>query len=165
MASAMIEACQGDVVSLLCEAMNRTPRTSTAAFRRRASEGVCEIDCVDPTTVAAARRSLPTEAVLRSAANVFKTLGNPGRLRILKALEGRELCVCDISGVLGLSMSGTSQQLRELRNLGAIEYRVDGKLVYYTLADTFWLKLAESVLDRVGADATTASNGRARGKA
>ena len=145
--------------------MNQQSASGKTPFRRRASDGVCEVDCVDPSTVAAARRSLPSEAVLRQAAEAFKTLGNPGRLRILKALEGRELCVCDISDVLGLSMSGTSQQLRELRNLGAIEYRVDGKLVYYTLADTFWLELAESVLDRAGAQMATAANGRTRGKA
>ena len=47
-----------------------------------------------------------------------------------------------------ISMSGTSQVLRELRNLGAVECRADGKLAYYRLADRSWLEVAESVLQR-----------------
>ncbi len=48
-------------------------------------------------------------------------------------------------------MSGTSQVLRELRNLGAVEFRVDGKLAYYQLADTHWLKLAKGVYKKLAA--------------
>ena len=129
--------------------MNR----ATARAQRRVSEGVCEIDCINPDAVRAARESLPSEAVLRRAAERFKTLGHPGRLRILRALEGRELCVCDIADVLGVSMSGASQHLRSLRNMGAVDYRADGKLAYYTLADPFWLRLAETLLEKLNGSA------------
>lgn len=117
--------------------------------RRSVAEGVCEVDCINPSAVAGARKVLPDEAQLRRAADAFQALSHPGRLRILKALHGRELCVCDIASLLGISMSGASTQLRELRNLGAVEYRVAGKLAYYTVSDAYWLELAESVLDRV----------------
>jgi hypothetical protein len=119
--------------------MKRSPEPARS-FRRRAVEGVCEIDCFDPTTVSVARSALPSENALDEAAECFQVLAHPGRLRILKALQGRELCVCDIAQLLGASMSGTSQQLRELRRLG-----------YYTVADPFWVRLAETVLARVGA--------------
>ena len=115
----------------------------------RAQEGVCEVDLVDPTKVEAARASLPSERDLQRAADAFRVLANPNRLRVLWALQRRELCVCDLREVLGISMSGTSQVLRELRNLGAVEFRTEGKLAYYRLADTTWLELAEGVIGKV----------------
>lgn len=117
----------------------------------RAQEGVCDVDLVDPTKVEEARASLPSERDLQRAADAFRVLANPNRLRVLWALQGRELCVCDLREVLGISMSGTSQVLRELRNLGAVEFRTEGKLAYYQLADTAWLELAESVIGKVSA--------------
>lgn len=113
-----------------------------------AREGTCEVDQVDSCKVSEAREALPSEAELRRAADAFRVLANPNRLRVLKALQGRELCVCDLREVLGISMSGTSQVLRELRNLGAVEFRTEGKLAYYRLADPSWLQVAEGVLKR-----------------
>jgi ArsR family transcriptional regulator, lead/cadmium/zinc/bismuth-responsive transcriptional repressor len=113
-----------------------------------AQEGVCEVDFVDPSRVREARAALPTDGDLRRAADAFRVLANPNRLRVLKALQGRELCVCDLREVLGISMSGTSQVLRELRNLGAVDFRVDGKLAYYSLRDASWLEFAETVLEK-----------------
>lgn len=117
----------------------------------QAREGVCEVDVVDSCKVAEARATLPTEPELRQAADAFRVLANPNRLRVMTALKGRELCVCDLREVLGISMSGTSQVLRELRNLGAVRFRVEGKLAYYQLADTYWLELAEGVYGKLAA--------------
>lgn len=121
-----------------------TPKTSPGA-----REGVCEVELVDSARVAEARKALPSETELRKAADAFRVLANPNRLRVMKALEGRELCVCDLREVLGISMSGTSQVLRELRTLGAVEFRTEGKLAYYRLADTYWLEMAESVCGKL----------------
>lgn len=117
----------------------------------KAREGVCEVNLVDSCKVTEARASLPTAQELRQAADAFRVLANPNRLRVMTALKGRELCVCDLREVLGISMSGTSQVLRELRNLGAVEFRVEGKLAYYRLADTYWLELAEGVYGKLAA--------------
>lgn len=111
----------------------------------KVQEGLCEVDFVDPDKVLEARAALPTEKELRRVADAFRALANPNRLRVLRALEGRELCVCDLREVLKISMSGTSQVLRELRTLGAVDFRVDGKLAYYRLANPYWLKMAKSV--------------------
>ena len=70
---------------------------------------------------------------------------------MLIALEGRELCVCDLREVLGISMSGTSQVLKELRNLGAVTFRTEGKLAYYSLEDSSWLDITRSVLLKLSA--------------
>jgi len=129
--------------------MNNQPNRKPRAPKAR--EGVCEVDQVDSCQVSEARTALPSAADLQRAADAFRVLANPNRLRVLKALEGRELCVCDLREVLGISMSGTSQVLRELRNLGAVEFRTEGKLAYYRLSDPSWLRVAESVIEKLAA--------------
>jgi len=124
-------------------------QSSSRTGAPRAHEGACEVDQVSLSSVSAARESLPRDADLRQVADAFRVLANPNRLRVLKALEGRELCVCDLREVLEISMSGTSQVLRELRNLGAVEFRAEGKLAYYRLSDPSWLELAEAVLEKL----------------
>lgn len=114
----------------------------------KSQDGACEVDQVNPRLVLEARAALPSENELQRAADAFRVLANPNRLRVLRALQGRELCVCDLRDVLQISMSGTSQVLRELRHLGAVEYRADGKLAFYRLADSSWLEIADTVLNR-----------------
>jgi len=124
-------------------------RGNDSGLRRKAADGVCEVDCVDPAAGAGARSAVPPERDLRRAADAFRALAHPGRLRILSALDGRELCVCDVANLLGISMSGASQQLRALRTLGAVDYRASGKLAYYTVSDPFWLEVADTVLRKL----------------
>jgi len=121
----------------------------TSGKKRAAREGVCEVEQVDCSMVSEAQAALPQASDLQRVADAFRCLANPNRLRVLKALQGRELCVCDVREVLGISMSGTSQVLRELRTLGAVEFRTEGKLAYYRLVDESWLNMAESVLEKL----------------
>ena len=129
-------------------------RTRPPALAAKASDGVCEVNLVDSDKVADAKASLPSESDLRMAADALRVLANPNRLCVLTALQGRELCVCDLREVLNISMSGTSQVLRELRKLGAVECRTQGKLAYYKLADTYWLELAEGIYDKLAITGT-----------
>jgi ArsR family transcriptional regulator, arsenate/arsenite/antimonite-responsive transcriptional repressor len=69
----------------------------------------------------------------RNTINVFRALDDPNRLRILKMLEGRELCVCEVRAVLGLSASTVSKHLTILRDAGLILDRKDGKWVNFKL--------------------------------
>jgi ArsR family transcriptional regulator len=69
----------------------------------------------------------------RTAAKVFKALGDPNRLRIVKMLEVRELCVCEVREVLGLSMSTVSKHLSVLREADLIVDEKNGKWVNYKL--------------------------------
>lgn len=61
--------------------------------------------------------------------------GDPSRIRILQALGAAELCVCDLSAVLGMSQSAVSHQLRTLKNQDLVGYRREGKVVFYRLKD------------------------------
>jgi ArsR family transcriptional regulator, lead/cadmium/zinc/bismuth-responsive transcriptional repressor len=67
----------------------------------------------------------------------FKLLSDPSRLRIVYALlEGGELCVSDLAGLVEVSESATSHQLRQLRLVGFVRARKQGREVFYRVADS-----------------------------
>ena len=66
---------------------------------------------------------------------ICRALGDPSRVRILMALRGRQLCVCQITGLLDLAPSTTSKHLSILRQARLIESRRRGRWVYYVLAE------------------------------
>ena len=118
----------------------------TAARQRgaRAPErdvGECRVVCVNDGQVARARAAAPDSDTLQRVADRFAALSDPTRLRILHALSRAELCVCDLATVAERSMPATSQQLKLLRSLGFVKFRMDGKLAYYSLADE-WVRSA-----------------------
>jgi DNA-binding transcriptional ArsR family regulator len=64
---------------------------------------------------------------------IFKLLADRNRLRILMLLDQRELCVCQIMAVLGISQPLVSKNLSLLRGADFLEVRREGKLVFYRL--------------------------------
>jgi DNA-binding transcriptional ArsR family regulator len=64
----------------------------------------------------------------------LRVLADEVRLRILGLLADRELCVCEMVGVLKLSQPLVSHHLRVLRDAGLLSSRRRGKWIYYTLA-------------------------------
>jgi len=96
----------------------------------------CAEPGVDADRVAAARERLFDDDRLLGIAEVFRLLGDPGRVRILYALlDAGEVCVCDLSATVGATESNVSQALRLLRTAGVVKHRRDGRKVYYRLAD------------------------------
>jgi DNA-binding transcriptional ArsR family regulator len=69
----------------------------------------------------------------RETVNVFKALSDPNRIRIIKMLESRELCVCEVREVLDLSTSTVSKHLSILRDAGLVMDSKDGKWVNFRL--------------------------------
>jgi DNA-binding transcriptional ArsR family regulator len=67
----------------------------------------------------------------REKIKIFKALADPTRLRILKLLKTRELCVCEIMIALDLTQPTASHHLKILENVGLIERRKKGKWVFY----------------------------------
>jgi len=90
----------------------------------------------------------PEETILHLA-DTFSTLSDPTRAKIIFALLSEELCVCDIANLLGLSLSAISYQLRILRNLRIVQYRKEGQMVFYSLADSHIEKLFCQGLEHV----------------
>ena len=101
----------------------------------RKKPDVCEIYYVNEDHVRSARQALSPEREILSLAETFKTLGDPTRVKVLQALSVKELCVCDLARLLGISESATSHQLRVLRNKKLVRYRKEGKMAFYSLDD------------------------------
>jgi ArsR family transcriptional regulator len=72
---------------------------------------------------------------LRKLAKTFQALSDTNRIRILKMLEVRPLCVCEITEILRLANSTVSKHLSILRDAGFILDEKDGKWVNYCLND------------------------------
>ncbi|MGA2298214.1 MAG: metalloregulator ArsR/SmtB family transcription factor [FCB group bacterium] len=70
---------------------------------------------------------------MRSFINIFKALSDPNRVRILKMLEFRPLCVCEITYILNMATSTVSKHLSILRDAGFILDQKEGKWVEYKL--------------------------------
>lgn len=75
------------------------------------------------------------EASASGLAETFAALADPTRLRIISVLMDGERCVNDMAGMLAMTQSAISHQLRILRNLHLVKYRKDGRTVYYALDD------------------------------
>jgi DNA-binding transcriptional ArsR family regulator len=82
-------------------------------------------------------------------AETFKALGDLTRVRMLDALSRSELCVGDLAGLLGLTESAVSHQLRLLRSMRLVRSRRSGRMVMYMLDDDHILKLFRQGLDHV----------------
>lgn len=68
---------------------------------------------------------------MRSLTDVFKLLADASRIRILLLLAQRELCVCQIMGVLGMSQPLVSRNLSLLFKAGFLDDRREGKMMFY----------------------------------
>lgn len=66
---------------------------------------------------------------MKNTVKIYKALSDPGRLRIMKMLEEKKLCVCEITYVLGLATSTVSKHLSLLRDADLIRAEKDGKWV------------------------------------
>lgn len=92
---------------------------------------------------------IPNEDTLYSIAELFKTFGDPTRVRILCTLSAGELCVCDIAELLGMTQSAISHQLRVLKQTRLVKFRREGKAVYYSLADSHVATILNQGLEHV----------------
>jgi len=121
---------------------------STVSTVKVVREGeVCEIRCINPSKVRSLLRSTPAPDVLEQLSDVFQIMSDPNRLRILHCVSQGEVCVCDLSAVLGLSVSSTSHHLRMLRAMHLVKSRREGKNVYYSLDDEHIAKLLRVALE------------------
>lgn len=97
----------------------------------------CDVDCLHPDAIRPLLgRSLGADGAA-SVSALYATLADPSRARILHllAISDRELCVCDMALVLGMSVSALSHQLRFLRERDTVTRRKVGRIAYYRLVD------------------------------
>ena len=92
---------------------------------------------------------MPDDETLYDLAELFKVFGDSTRIKILYALFEAELCVCDISKLLGLTQSAVSHQLRVLKNSRLVKFRREGRTVFYALADGHVRRIIAQGMDHI----------------
>ena len=95
---------------------------------------------------------------------VFQALADDTRLRVIKLLEGGELCVCQITAALDMPQPKASFHLRVLRSAGLVQYRKQGRWGHYRIEDREPLRrfLIMSVLERIDCPEVKADRKRLR---
>ena len=89
------------------------------------------------------------DKTLEKLSEIFKSLGDPTRLKIIFALINGELSVNNISLDIEMGQSATSDQLRKLKDLKLIKSRKEGRQVLYSLDDEHVLELLTQGIDHV----------------
>jgi ArsR family transcriptional regulator len=106
---------------------------------------------------------------LRNLVKVFKALADETRIRLLKLLQQRELCVCELVQALDMTQSRVSRNLGILKNAGLVKDRRDGLWVHYSLCERsfneYALPLLELLKDWANDDETILSDLEALSKA
>lgn len=116
---------------------------------KRDSTATGKVVYIDAAGVRAARTDLPGDRMVKALAETFRALSDPTRVRIISVLTGRELCVFDLSRMLGITGSAVSHQLRLLRGQRLVKYRKEGKVAYYSLDDDHIRNLMEECIKHV----------------
>ena len=89
--------------------------------------------------------------LLDAAAARFRLLGDPTRLRLLRALYGAdEMTVQELADAAGQSHANTSKHLRQLAEAGVVDGRRDGLHVHYRITDPTLQRLCDLVCDALG---------------
>ena len=65
----------------------------------------------------------------------MKALSDPNRVKIIKLLQQKVMCVCELQSALEIAQPSVSKHLRLLEAAGLVEYRKEGLWVNYYLAD------------------------------
>jgi ArsR family transcriptional regulator len=85
------------------------------------------------------------EKIIKKQSKILKAISNPERLKIMRLLSARKLCVCEIMLALKLSQTTTSYHLRVLRGAGLVKDEKKGKWVFYGISNPDAIKLIEKI--------------------
>ncbi len=72
---------------------------------------------------------------MKSFIKVMKALSDPNRVKIIKVLQQKYMCVCELQAILELAQPTVSKHLKILEEAGLVDYKKDGLWVNYFLAD------------------------------
>ena len=114
-----------------------------------AQNGSCDYRCIHQERVDSAHVQALNLKDNEQIATLFKALGDPNRLRILWALNHKEMCVCDLALFLGVSESAVSHQLKQLRQLRLVTNRREGPVLYYRISNDQGCRLIQLALKQI----------------
>lgn len=96
---------------------------------------ICNCTEIHKDCVNCVKDNMLSDKAFADLSELFKVFGDYTRIKIIYALLKKELCVCDIAELLGMSQSSISHQLRVLKSARLVKFRKEGKVVYYSLDD------------------------------
>ena len=83
---------------------------------------------------------------MRNFVKVMKALSDPNRIKLVKILQNKVMCVCEIQAALGIAQPTVSKHLRVLEDAGLVRFRKDGLWVNCHLTDGSSSPYAASIL-------------------
>jgi ArsR family transcriptional regulator len=86
---------------------------------------------------------------MKDLIKVMKALSDPNRVRIVKLLQQRALCVCELQAALAVSQPTVSKHLKLLEEAGLVSFRKEGQWVNYFLADGSSSPYAAALLEKM----------------
>jgi ArsR family transcriptional regulator len=86
---------------------------------------------------------------IKRASKVLKALAHPTRLKILKILSNRGMCVCEIMAVLNVTQPTTSHHLNMLEKMGLVRRRHLKKWVFYSIANTEITNIVQQLIQQI----------------
>lgn len=104
---------------------------------------------ISPQEAEMVEEKFPPEEELQDLAEFFKVFGDSTRLKIMLALLCKEMCVYDISAILGMSQSAISHQLRILKQMDLVKNRREGKTIFYAPADDHIVSILSQGLNHI----------------
>ena len=98
---------------------------------------VCIRIMADPEQIESCRDSLKdAQPAFKKFTHLYSLIGNEVRMKITCLLrEEKELCPCDLSDILGMTIPAVSQHLKKLKDGGLIEFRREQQTIYYRLSE------------------------------
>ena len=102
------------------------------------------IDCKTETLV---KELMPKEDALNLMADFFSSLSDQTRIRIISALSISPMCVNDLASVLEMNQTTVSHQLKNLRTVGVVACKRQGKVAFYSLRGTHILDVMLSAVN------------------
>lgn len=109
----------------------------------------CDCNIIHAEVVNSVQNSMLSSEDFSQISNYFKALGDSTRIRIIWALYNSEMCVCDLSNLLNMSISSISHQLRGLKINKLIKSRRNGKSIYYSLMDKHVKNFVKNALEHI----------------
>ena len=97
----------------------------------------CSLEAIHDDVVKKVKIKMPNDDDLLKLSDLYKAMGDS------------EMCVCDLAALLEMTQSAISHQLRVLRQAHLVNYRKEGKVVYYSLDDDHIKMLYEQGLVHV----------------
>jgi len=110
----------------------------------------CSCTTIHDGVIASASKKMLSDETVYELSDFFKMLGDSTRIKILQALSLSEMCVCDISALLGMNQSAVSHQLKTLKSSRLVKFRREGKVSYYSLADSHVTQILNKGIVHIG---------------